>query len=142
MVKKKGGKKIRRGKSSVDIDKRQLLFKEDGQECGLVKNILGGCRVIVKDTSNTEYIGVIRGKMRKRVWINIGDLVLFTTRDFQDNKVDIIHKYLDNEKRRLMDLDEIPTTFNIALIGSDDFKSEDTNGVKIEFNEEIDFDEI
>jgi translation initiation factor 1A len=139
--KKKGGKKIRRGKSNVDADKRQLLFKEDGQEYGLVKDILGDCRVNVIDTSNVEHLGIIRGKMKKRVWINKGDLVLFGTREFQDDKVDIIHKYFDAEKRRLIELDEIPATFNITIIGNEEIKP-DSNEVVVEFNDEIDYDEI
>jgi translation initiation factor 1A len=34
----------------------------------------------------------IRGKMRKRVWIATGDIVLISLRDFQDEKADIITK--------------------------------------------------
>merc|ERR1719378_569699 len=41
----------------------------------------------------------IRGKMRKKsnalrqVWINQGDIVLLSLRDFQDDKADVIQKY-------------------------------------------------
>ena len=38
-------------------------------------------------------IGIIRGSMMKRVWINVGDVVLVTEREFEKNKVDIICKY-------------------------------------------------
>ena len=34
----------------------------------------------------------IRGKMRKRVWVNAGDIVLISLREFQDNKGDVIAK--------------------------------------------------
>ena len=32
-------------------------------------------------------LGHIRGKMRKKVWITAGDIVLVGKRDFQDEKV-------------------------------------------------------
>merc|ERR1711977_26234 len=32
-------------------------------------------------------LGHIRGKMRKKVWINQGDIVLLSLRDFQDGKL-------------------------------------------------------
>ena len=38
---------------------------------------------------------IIRGKMRKRVWINVGNFVLITDREFEKGKVDIVHKYSD-----------------------------------------------
>merc|ERR1712169_163223 len=39
----------------------------------------------------------IRGKMRKKVWINQGDIVLLSLRDFQDDKADVIQKYSSDE---------------------------------------------
>merc|ERR1719516_657835 len=35
----------------------------------------------------------IRGKLRKKVWINQGDIVLIGLRDYQDAKADVILKY-------------------------------------------------
>merc|ERR1712000_486073 len=43
----------------------------------------------------------IRGKMRKKVWINQGDIVLLSLRDFQDDKADVIQKYSSDEARKL-----------------------------------------
>ena len=40
--------------------------------------------------------------MRKRVWINEGDIILVSLRGFQDNKVDVILKYSDEEVRKLI----------------------------------------
>ena len=50
----------------------------------------------------------IRGQMRKRVWINIGDIVLVSLREFQDSKADIIHKYTPDEARSLKAYGELP----------------------------------
>lgn len=43
----------------------------------------------------------IRGKLRKKVWINQGDIILLSIRDFQDEKGDVILKYNSDEARSL-----------------------------------------
>ena len=41
----------------------------------------------------TARLAHIRGKMRKKVWVNAGDIVLIGLREYQDAKCDVIHKY-------------------------------------------------
>merc|ERR1719483_1539878 len=43
----------------------------------------------------------IRGKLRKKVWINQSDIVLLGLRDYQDAKADVILKYSADEARNL-----------------------------------------
>jgi len=43
----------------------------------------------------------VRGKLWNRVWVTPNDIVLVTLRAFQDQKVDIVHKYSDDEARLL-----------------------------------------
>ena len=58
-------------------------------------------------------MATIRGKLRNRVWINAGDIVLLSLRDFGDDKCDLIHKYYPEEAYELQDAGEIPE--NIAI---------------------------
>ena len=51
--------------------------------------------------------------MRNRVWINAGDIILVSLREFGDEKADVIHKYYPEEAYELQDLNEIPE--NIAI---------------------------
>lgn len=46
--------------------------------------------------------------MRKSVWINQGDIVLISLRDYQDSKCDIIHRYSPEDARRLKSKGELP----------------------------------
>ena len=50
----------------------------------------------------------IRGKLRKKVWINTADIILIGLRDFQDEKADVILKYTPDEARQLKSRGEIP----------------------------------
>lgn len=65
------------------------------EEYGIVKKLLGNCRVNLICNSGDEVMGIIRGNMRKfnkRVLIDKGDIVVISKRDYQANKVDIVHK--------------------------------------------------
>merc|ERR1712226_4792 len=55
----------------------------------------------------------IRGKLRKKVWINQSDIVLIGLRDYQDAKADVILKYSADEARNLKSYGEFPETVKI-----------------------------
>jgi translation initiation factor 1A len=59
--------------------------------------MLGNGRVEAQCFDGTKRLAHIRGKMRKKVWINQGDIVLLSLRDFQDDKADVIVKYTPDE---------------------------------------------
>jgi hypothetical protein len=56
----------------------------------------------------------IRGKLRKKVWINTADIILIGLRDFQEDKADVILKYTSDEARQLKYRKEIPENINIT----------------------------
>eukprot|EP00051_Salpingoeca_urceolata_P032283 m.15045 g.15045 ORF g.15045 m.15045 type:complete len:156 (+) comp4948_c0_seq1:250-717(+) len=119
----KGGKNRRRGKNENDADKRELVFKEDGQEYGQVTRILGNGHVEAFCFDGVTRLCHIRGKMRKKVWVNNGDIILLGLRDFQDNKADVIHKYNPDEAQNLKSYGELPENAKIvdsAAIGDQD----------------------
>ena len=109
----KGGKNRRRGKGDGEETKRELEFKEEGQEYAQVVKMLGNGRCECFCFDGVTRLGHIRGKMRKKVWVTAGDIVLVGKRDFQDEKVDIIHKYSADEARNLKQYGELPETARI-----------------------------
>lgn len=77
----------------------------DHEEYAYVQKLLGNCRVQVITSSGIDAIGVIRGSLRKfnkRVLIEKGDIVVISKRDYQDNKVDIVHKYNSDQVQLLI----------------------------------------
>ncbi|KAL3794557.1 hypothetical protein HJC23_008013 [Cyclotella cryptica] len=109
----KGGKNRRRGKGDGEEAKRELEFKEEGQEYAQVVRMLGNGRCECFCYDGVTRLGHIRGKMRKKVWVTAGDIVLVGKRDFQDEKVDILHKYSADEARNLKQYGELPETARI-----------------------------
>jgi len=108
----KGGKNRRRGKNESE-EKRQLNQKQPGQEYGQVLRMLGNGRLECYCFDGKKRLCHIRGKMRKRVWVNQGDIILIGLRDFQDDKADVILKYNADEARQLKKVGAIPADINI-----------------------------
>jgi translation initiation factor 1A len=99
-------KNIKKGASNQQ-ETRDLVEKDDDHEYGLVSKILGGGNFSVKiENRETEVIGRLCGKMKHRKnkrlnQVSEGSIVLLGIRDFQDNKMDIVHVFNDSEVRLL-----------------------------------------
>lgn len=159
----KGGKNRRRGKNENETEKRELVFKEDGQgesqillhvsnkkylvthqlplnffflirsrrslireicfnrssflttEYAQVTKMLGNGRLEAMCFDGIKRLCHIRGKLRKKVWINQGDIILIGLRDYQDAKADVILKYTADEARNLKTYGEFPETGKFIL---------------------------
>jgi translation initiation factor 1A len=89
------------------VGKKQIIGEEEIKDlvlpvandvlCIAVK-LLGFDRVLVKCQNGHERLCRIRGKMKRRVWIRQGDIVLVSPWDFQsDKRGDIIWRYKRNQ---------------------------------------------
>ena len=88
--------------------------------------MLGDGRLALQCYDDVARTGLIRGTMRRRVWINTGDIVLIGLREFQPDKADVIHKYTTEEARNLQAFGELPasakinqTAVDMAMDGAD-----------------------
>jgi len=134
----KGGKNRRRGKNENETEKRELVFKEEGQEYAQVIKMLGNGRLDALCFDGVKRLCHIRGKLRKKVWINTGDIILLGLRDYQDTKADVILKYTPDEARNLKAYGELPDNVKIDAIGS----SEDPTGeIEFEFQDDSEDDD-
>lgn len=92
---------------------QQRIIYISGQEYAQVVKMLGNGRCECFCFDGVTRLGHIRGKMRKKVWITAGDIILVAKRDFQDEKVDIVHKYSADEARNLKQYGELPENARI-----------------------------
>ena len=100
-----GGKKYKKLKHNMEIS-RPLELPDVDQEFALVNKLMGNGRATVtfiknnKETINS--LGIISGKLRKRKqWVIAGNIVLISIRNFEKDKVDIIHVYKEYEMNEL-----------------------------------------
>ena len=126
----------RRKKREHAIRTRDLVLREDGQLYACVTKMLGSGRLEAMCGDGVERLCKIRGSMRKREWVRVGDVVLVGLRDFQDNKADVIHKYTDAEVHRLRRLGEEV----VALpAGDEGLGGEDRTADVVEFEADPDW---
>lgn len=110
-----------------------MTIKEEGQEYAQVSRLLGNNRVECICFDGQTRLGHICGRIRKKVWINVGDIVLVGLRDFQDAKCDVMLKYNADEARKLKQRGELPD--NVELNKTD-------KGAEVEDDVPFDFGEI
>jgi len=134
----KGGKNRRRGKNENESEKRELVFKEDGQEYAQVVKMLGNGRLEALCFDGTKRQCHIRGKLRKKVWINQGDIILIGLRDYQDAKADVILRYNPDEARSLKSYGELPDNVNIDNIVQG---NEEDDNISFDFADDNDDDD-
>jgi translation initiation factor 1A len=72
--------------------------RDDGEMFAIIIQMLGFDRVRVRCEDGNIRIGRIPGRMKKRVWMRVGDTVLIVPWAFQtDEKADVVYRYRGNE---------------------------------------------
>ncbi len=84
----KGGERL-----EEEVVRVRLPDKSKGEMFGIVTTMLGAGHVKVKCEDGKERLGRIPGKLRKKIWIREGDIVIIVPWSFQDEKCDIIWRY-------------------------------------------------
>ncbi len=81
------------GKRIKDETMKRIRLPEEDEIFGVVEKMLGDDRVQVRCVDGKTRIARIPGKMRKRVWIREGDVVLVKPWDFQPERADVTWRY-------------------------------------------------
>lgn len=82
----------------------KLVLPSANDVLGVAVKLLGFDRVLVRCQDGHERLCRIRGKMKRRVWIREGDVVLVSPWDFQsDKRGDLIWRYTKAQAEMLRD---------------------------------------
>ncbi len=82
----------------------QIVLPSKNDVLGVAIKMLGGDRIMVKCQDGKDRLCRIRGKLKRRVWIRDGDVVLVSPWDFQsDERGDIFFRYRQNQVNWLRD---------------------------------------
>ena len=118
----KGGskhKKMKNNSNSEDtLTAEKILKSGEDQDYGKVEKILGSGRFTLICNDNIRRLGIIRGNMRKKKWVNLGNIVIYSVRDYEKDKVDIIHVYTNNILKLIQH--KMNLNFNISDVDNDD----------------------
>jgi translation initiation factor 1A len=128
-----GGKKHKKSKNTTqpcNMSRNLVLADPESEKYGYVISAMGDCRMKCYCEDRVERIGIIRGNMRKRIFISVGDVVIMSMRSFQDNKADITQVYNSEEVLALYSFGEINNinkykTINVRELNSDNSDNSD-----------------
>ncbi|MEM5875004.1 MAG: translation initiation factor eIF-1A [Candidatus Aenigmatarchaeota archaeon] len=80
--------------SEEELEISRIKIPKEGEVLGIVEMMLGGDRMKVICDDGKERICRIPGKLRKRVWIREGDLILVEPWKIQgDKRGDVVFRY-------------------------------------------------
>lgn len=86
----------RKVKSEGNLQK--MILPSENDVLGIAIKMLGSERILVKCQDGKERLCRIRGKLKRRVWVREGDVVLVSPWDFQsDTRGDIFWRYRKNQ---------------------------------------------
>jgi translation initiation factor 1A len=79
----------------------------------IADSLLGASRIKVVCADGQSRMGRIPGKLKKRMWIRPGDLLIVKPWDFQDDKADVLFRYTRTQAVNLAKRKLIPESINI-----------------------------
>ena len=123
-----GGNKRKKGKKQNQQEDRELQYKGESEEYAQVIKILGDGRFECNCADGVKRIAHVRGKMRKRIWIANGDIILVSLRDFEPEKCDVVEKYKEKEVAKLKKAGEIPDSMVLPSAEAEEKEVNDDYG--------------
>jgi translation initiation factor 1A len=101
------------GAGSDEYVRVRLPNKAKGEVFGLADQLLGASRIKVLGADGKARMGRIPGKLRKRMWIRQGDLLIIKPWEFQDAKADIVWRYTKTQAISLAKKRLLPEVINV-----------------------------
>ncbi|MGD0249755.1 MAG: translation initiation factor eIF-1A [Thermoplasmata archaeon] len=99
--------------SGEEVGRLPLPRRERGEVFGIANQLLGAARIRVMCEDNVSRMGRITGKMKKKMWIREGDLLIVRPWGFQEGKADILFRYSRTQSQYLARRNILPASVNV-----------------------------
>jgi translation initiation factor 1A len=96
-----------------DVGRLPLPRRPRGEVFGIANQLLGAARIRVMCEDNVPRMGRITGKMKKKMWIREGDLLIVRPWGFQEGKADILFRYSRTQSQYLARRNLLPPSVNL-----------------------------
>ena len=88
---------------------KEFVMPEKGEIFARVIKLMGSDHIMVRCTDGKTRLGRIRGKLKRRIWIREGDVVMVAPWDFKsDERCDILWRYTVSQVDFLRENGHIP----------------------------------
>ena len=99
-----------------EVGRLPLPRRPRGEVFGIASQLLGAARIRVMCEDNVSRMGRITGKMKKKMWIREGDLLIVRPWGFQEGKADILFRYSRTQSQYLQRRNLLPATMSTFLL--------------------------
>jgi translation initiation factor 1A len=96
------------GEGSGEYVRVRLPNKRKNEQFGIVDQAMGGGHLKIFCQDGKMRMGRIKGKLKKRMWMREGDLVVLIPWEFQDEKADVTYRYTRIQAQNLARRGVIP----------------------------------
>ena len=96
-----------------EVGRLPLPRRDRGEAFAIARQLLGAARIRVMCEDSVSRMGRITGKMKKKMWIREGDLLVVRPWGFQEGKADILFRYSRTQSQYLSRRKLLPATMDI-----------------------------
>ncbi|MFZ0830750.1 MAG: translation initiation factor eIF-1A [Thermoplasmata archaeon] len=96
-----------------EVGRLPLPRRDRGEIFGVASQLMGAARIRVMCEDNLSRMGRITGKMKKKMWVREGDLLILRPWGFQEGKCDILFRYSRTQATYLARRDLLPSSVNV-----------------------------
>ena len=86
-------KQINSSQQPEEFTRIRLPKKSENEILGIVESLLGANKLRVRCMDGVVRLVRIPGKMKKRMWVHEGDVIIIIPWSFQNEKADMVWKY-------------------------------------------------
>ena len=99
-----------------EVGRLPLPRRNRGEIFGVASQLLGAARIRVMCEDGSSRMGRITGKMKKKMWIREGDLLVVRPWGFQEGKADILFRYSRTQSQYLARRNLLPPSIDIFSV--------------------------
>jgi len=96
------------GQATGEYVRVRLPNKRKNEQFGVVDQAMGGGHLKIFCQDGKMRLGRIKGKLKKRMWMREGDVVVVIPWEFQDEKCDVTYRYTRIQAQNLARRGVIP----------------------------------
>ena len=96
-----------------DVTRVRLPNIKENEMFGIADQLLGASKIRVMCEDGVSRVGRIPGKIKKRMWIREGDLLIISIWDFEPSKCDVKFRYTKTQASNLSKRNKIPKNLDI-----------------------------
>ena len=96
-----------------EVGRLPMPRRSRGEIFGVANQLLGAARIRVMCEDGISRMGRITGKMKKKMWIREGDLLVLRPWGFQEGKADILFRYSRTQATYLSRRNLLPSSIDV-----------------------------